>query len=451
MNTYFLYLFDQERSIMGILLGAILVCLPSVQKREKFLLRLFSGIIACSIQAWFWMLIYEKIQTDYVKYSYIGFLHLVGNSLVVLAVVMLCFEISAAEALFRCIIGRIMEATVTIFLRNVVVYLFMEDLPSKHFAIYLVIVVLFYILVYGGLFRRAIKAVNEGSASEYFVSNRSRIIYFAGIYTGITVLIGLIQTICERLIQPLTGYKEFYSLYMDIYVFAMIALAIICALIMTTLVRFYRLSVLEAEKSLLGQLLTDKEKQYSFIRENVDVINSKCHELRKQLKSLEDDSSTENKATIREISRALNFYDSTVKTGNEVLDTILTEKSLLCANRGIKLSCMINSENAAQIRTMDLYTILDIALDSAIRYESSLSDADKKLISFMLTHAGSMTYIVIENYYDPEAAPYSAVTSRENKKDRDTIRRIAKRYHGEIQTSKENNIYQLQIILPNTN
>ena len=147
-------------------------------------------------------------------------------------------------------------------------------------------------------------------------------------------------------------------------------------------------------------------------------------------------------------SKALNFYDTTVKTGNEVLDTILTEKSILCANRGIKLSCMVNSANINHIGTMDLYTILDIALDSAIRYESSIPDPEKKIISFMLTSAGSMNYIVIENYYDQEHSPYQITDKREYRRAFGTVRQIARHYHGEIMTSKENNVYQFQIILP---
>ena len=31
-----------------------------------------------------------------------------------------------------------------------------------------------------------------------------------------------------------------------------------------------------------------------------------------------------------EIERSIQIYDSTIETGNEVLDTVLTEKSLYC-------------------------------------------------------------------------------------------------------------------------
>ena len=43
-----------------------------------------------------------------------------------------------------------------------------------------------------------------------------------------------------------------------------------------------------------------------------------------------------------EAERAARLYDANRNTGNEVLDVVLTEKSLLCESRGIQLNAVAN-------------------------------------------------------------------------------------------------------------
>lgn len=38
------------------------------------------------------------------------------------------------------------------------------------------------------------------------------------------------------------------------------------------------------------------------------------------------------------------IYDSVVKTGNHILDTVLTGKSLLCEARGVTLTCVADGD-----------------------------------------------------------------------------------------------------------
>lgn len=449
MSEYFLILFDQLRSIFGLLLASFLVCLPYGHRQEKFAIKVALGIIACFIQGFLWMPLYDKMQDNYYFYMPIGFVYILFESVLVFFIIMICFDMSTAEAMFRCTIGKTMEMTLTVFLRNIVIYVFLPDLPERLFGVYIIVMIVAYYMVYGLLFKRTIKDVSGGNPENYFSGNKGLFFSLTFGYLGVAFLMALIQTICEHLISPLEGHEELGGIYYDVYVFGILSLLLIAALIDIALLRIYREAVLESERNLFSQLLSEKEKQYEFVKENADVINKKCHELKKQLHALEEEGNAEKNATLREISKALNFYDTTVKTGNEVLDTILTEKSILCANRGIKLSCIVNSENINNIGTMDLYTILDIALDSAIRYESSIHDPEKKIISFMLTSAGSMNYIVIENYYDPDYTPYQMTDKRDYRRASNTVRQIARHYHGEVMTSKENNVYQFQIILPN--
>lgn len=79
-------------------------------------------------------------------------------------------------------------------------------------------------------------------------------------------------------------------------------------------------------------------------RQNVQIINKRCHELKLQIAALRQMSSApadpELKAHIDEAEKAAQLYDASRNTGNEVLDVVLTEKSLLCESRRIQLNAV---------------------------------------------------------------------------------------------------------------
>ena len=52
-----------------------------------------------------------------------------------------------------------------------------------------------------------------------------------------------------------------------------------------------------------------KLKQYEFTKENMDIINLKCHDLKHQLLRLEREKNIDE-GYIEELKRSVSFYDS---------------------------------------------------------------------------------------------------------------------------------------------
>ena len=94
--------------------------------------------------------------------------------------------------------------------------------------------------------------------------------------------------------------------------------------------------------------------RYQDNKKNVDLINLKCHDLKHQIREHTAKGNI-TKDTINELEEIINIYDSNVRTGNEALDLILTEKSLLCQKANIKLSCLADCSNLSFIADSDLY------------------------------------------------------------------------------------------------
>lgn len=101
--------------------------------------------------------------------------------------------------------------------------------------------------------------------------------------------------------------------------------------------------------------------------------------------------------TIREIENAINIYDSVVKTDNEALDIILTEKSLICQKNNIRLTVMADGKQLSFMRIEDIYSLFGNAIDNAIDAVIKLDDLEKRFIRFKVVAQGKILSVHIEN------------------------------------------------------
>ena len=273
-------------------------------------------------------------------------------------------------------------------------------------------------------------------------------------YLAYLAILGTTKMVSENIILPIADDPTLMGVFYFLRYF-LTALMLLLSFIMSVMMWYLydRLSI-QNEKQILVQMAKDRQSQYEFSRENIEMINRKSHDLKHTLRALERVSDEERLQRIRETRKAIDFYDAVVKTGNEALDTLLTEKSVYCANSNIRLSCMVNTARLQKIGLVDLYTLLGNALDNAIESADRLSNGEKKVISLSIRDKGELLFFQIENYYEGEVEIRDGfpVTSKEDRENHGygvkSIRNIARRYGGDILIQTENGIFSLQIILP---
>ena len=121
------------------------------------------------------------------------------------------------------------------------------------------------------------------------------------------------------------------------------------------------LSAMQKEMDTLNLLYERQREQYQVARQNVQIINKRCHELKLQIAALRQMSGApadpELKAHIDEAEKAAQLYDASRNTGNEVLDVVLTEKSLLCESRRIQLNAVTDGSCLSFFEASDLYAL----------------------------------------------------------------------------------------------
>lgn len=210
------------------------------------------------------------------------------------------------------------------------------------------------------------------------------------------------------------------------------------------------------------ELLRLHEEQYHLTRDNIDLINRKCHDMKHQVTLLMEQSGGFEELRKRyghEIIKTIEIYDSNIDTGNEVLNTILMDKSLYCSMHDITWTCMAHGEALSFMETMDLVSLLGNALDNAVEAVERMEDKKRQIIDVQILPKGGFVQFLIENSFDGTIHRQGdrLITSKPDKANHglgvSSIRAIVEKYGGGMSVSAEDGSFVLNIMIPipNTN
>ena len=211
----------------------------------------------------------------------------------------------------------------------------------------------------------------------------------------------------------------------------------------------------QKERDLLEQLWVTRKAQYELSRENISLINQKCHDLKHQIGALRTVSENEEKERrLTEIEQSAMIYDAIVESGNDTIDTVLTEKSLICERNKIILTCVVDGGCLGFMDTIDLYTLFGNALDNAIECVTNLHRTEQRIISVSIFSKASFVFIQCENYYEnpiimSDGLPQS--TKEQNGYHGYgmlSIRQIAEKYGGFLTIETNDHVFLLRITIP---
>ena len=447
----FLAVQDQSRYIIGLITILFLLSHFSLERREGYGWRL----VVSGAALWLLALAYlplQRLQWALGLESPIFMApYWLFMSLAPMGYVLLCWKTTPDGALFRLMVSSFVENIVTVLVRYLGVGILMPQLPRVHPVWYTLFMIACYALVYG-VFWQLVRRLSRRDLNYERRSGAAWVNLFA--YLAYTTILANTKVTFEYILQPLEGEPALAQTYLQLRLFLILVMTLLSVVMLVIQWNAYRRLTLQSEKQILLQMARQRESQYEFSKENIEMINRKCHDLKHQLRALEQVSDDERREQLRQARRAVDFYDAVVKTGNDALDTLLTEKSVYCQNRNIRLSCMVSSRYLARIGLVDLYTLLGNALDNAIESVDRLSDPEKKTISLTIRDQGQMLYLQVENYYEgtlrfEDGLPQTQKEDRENHGfGVRSIRSIARAYGGEMYLSTDGELFLLQVVIP---
>ena len=207
-------------------------------------------------------------------------------------------------------------------------------------------------------------------------------------------------------------------------------------------------SRVQVDMEIMDQVLHEERKQYQRMKENMDVINMRCHDLKHQLEHFAGKLTDQEVESLR---NAMDFYDSNIKTGCEVLDVVLHTSQLIAKEEGIEITCMADGSCLNFIRTRHLYSLFSNALGNAMEAVKKLPEPGMRTIGISVEKTGGNAVIEVTNYYDG-TVPAEGSTTKKDKHRHGfgtlSMRYIAQSYGGTIQTHTGNGLYMLVITIP---
>ncbi len=272
--------------------------------------------------------------------------------------------------------------------------------------------------------------------------------YMTGSQTVLFLLVGM--QLCTNVFQNL--FDKFstgsgFQVYTIYSLFDMIS----CLFLLALQCEITRRESEQQNSEILQHILYQQKQQMEISKENIELINIKCHDIKNQIATLGSRVSQEE---IRELERAVNIYDMAFKTGNEALDVLMVEKLMVCENKNIRLDCMMEGKLLSFMKQSDIYSLFGNAVDNAIKAVERLSDDERRYISVRVRSEKGMIVIHFENYYEGNLTFHKGMpqTTKEDKRyhgfGMKSIRMIVEKYQGHFSVKAQEGIFTLNILLP---
>lgn len=209
------------------------------------------------------------------------------------------------------------------------------------------------------------------------------------------------------------------------------------------------------ELEAVQNVLQNQYAQYMQSKESIELINYKYHDLKHRiavLRSEEDPKKRE--AFLNQMEAEIRQYEAQNKTGNKVLDTVLTTKSLYCNKNGITFTCVADGTLLDFMDVMDICSIFGNALDNAIECEMKIPEKEKRLIHVTVSRQKAFLLLRFENYCEEEVQYQDGVlaTTKKDKKyhgyGMKSIRYTVNKYGGAVTIDTKENWFDLKILIP---
>lgn len=452
----FLLALDMFRMMGGLLAANFIFSVRSCPRRENFVARAVCGFIAGVAFSMLYILIqlYYEGGGSLIVYSIMANAWWVFLTLLSSLYVILCFNVGICDALYRTLFGTTLQHIATVILKYWIVGILLPDFQEKHALLYVVCM----LCVYAALYVPVYFLIKKRDDGDIAVESKKNFVMYFFMIVVMSAANQLVGGVLDWVLPELENYPEL-SLNLTLLRYFCVGVSLLyCGAFIAFNLQRTAIENLRREKSFQQSVLAEKTRQYELSKSSIEIINRKCHDLKHQISALRFASDKQREQLLEEAKNAAMIYDSGVHTDNEVLNVLLTEKSLYCMDKGIKLSCNINTKNVDRINVIDLYTMLGNAIDNAVEGVSRLKedDADKRTISITIDTVGGMLLFEIVNYYGGEIK-YKDGRIQTSKADKvnhgiglRSIKFIAEKYGGVLQVKSDGGVFVLRIVIPVT-
>lgn len=419
---------------VGELLLATSVYVFKLRRRNHFWLWLVL-CLSCFIGfAYSWSLIpYINSVTSIIfsiLFFFIAFFGLIGS-------LMACFKVNIQAAMFLGTAGYAMQHF-TYKLIQIVIGSIEKGIPSfvdNNYGIYGIYAsfVIISLPIFYNMFGKKIHK------NETLIIEDSRLLIISIILIICTIILNLI-------------YESFVKVS-NLTLFIVGCLFDMVCCFLTLFIEFEMLKSKEISEAYIQMktIWESEKKQLEISKENMDYMKILAHDLKHELN---ESTLLISKNKVDELNRRIAAFGNSIKTGNDILDLVIAERTLIVQKENINLSIIADGSVLSNMKQSDCYSLFMNIMDNAIDAVKELPK-DQREISLAVRE--SMGMILIHevnpfkgtlNFKDglPQTTKGDSMYHGLGTK---SIKGIVDSYSGDCEISiKDNNIYVLNILLP---
>lgn len=419
---------------VGELLLATSVYVFKLRRRNHFWLWLVL-CLSCFIGfAYSWSLIpYINSVTSIIfsiLFFFIAFFGLIGS-------LMACFKVNIQAAMFLGTAGYAMQHF-TYKLIQIIIGSIEKGIPSfvdNNYGIYGIYAsfVIISLPIFYNMFGKKIHK------NETLIIEDSRLLIISIILIICTIILNLI-------------YESFVKVS-NLTLFIVGCLFDMVCCFLTLFIEFEMLKSKEISEAYIQMktIWESEKKQLEISKENMDYMKILAHDLKHELN---ESTLLISKDKVDELNRRITAFGNSIKTGNDILDLVIAERTLIVQKENINLSIIADGSVLSNMKQSDCYSLFMNIMDNAIDAVKELPK-DQREISLAVRE--SMGMILIHevnpfkgtlNFKDglPQTTKRDSMYHGFGTK---SIKGIVDSYSGDCEISiKDNNIYVLNILLP---
>ncbi len=436
-----LQIFEELRFVWELMGAQLVFLLPFARRRRHFALWLGLGIVLFSglSMVHFPLMLLEASLSKALFFALMGGSYVSLNLLTILFL-RRCFVLTVSDALYIGTLSYSVQHIVYVLVHECLAMEFWPSLTG-HLALYTLMALCGCGVVYTVIHRIFTRQLRL--CDGLIFSDSPPVIAIHGMALAVLTLCTMS---CQMIFESNNAYR-------DLGAFVGIMVSVIIISLQYTALTGVRLG---RERSVIEQTLRSSASQYSLSKELIDHLNRTCHDLKHNLKVLKTIDEGQRQSYIEETERSIKLYHELVHTEDEVLNTILAEKSLYCDSHQIKLTCAIDAVSPIidHISVPDLYALLGNAIDNAIECVDQFEDVEKRVVSLTIRKQNAFLCIQTNNYCEdlPVQEDGLPVTTKTDKASHGfglkSIRYLAQKYGGSMFVTVKDHVFILQVMLP---
>ena len=418
---------------VGELLLATSVYVFKLRRRNHFWLWLVL-CLSCFIGfAYSWSLIpYINSVTSIIfsiLFFFIAFFGLIGS-------LMACFKVNIQAAMFLGTAGYAMQHF-TYKLIQIVIGSIEKGIPSfvdNNYGIYGIYAsfVIISLPIFYNMFGKKIHN------NETLIIEDSRLLIISIILIICTVILNLI-------------YESFVKVS-NLTLFIVGCLFDMVCCFLTLFIEFEMLKSKEISEAYIQMktIWESEKKQLEISKENMDYMKILAHDLKHELN---ESTLLISKEKVDELNHRIAAFGNSIKTGNDILDLVIAERTLIVQKENINLSIIADGSVLSNMKQSDCYSLFMNIMDNAIdavkelpKDQREISLAVRESMGMILIHEVNPFQVTL-NFKDglPQTTKRDSMYHGFGTK---SIKGIVDSYSGDCEISiKDNNIYVLNILL----